>query len=425
MDKDIPIITLDIHNEMDIMLAHRRGMQFAKFCGISLSEQTRFATAVSEISRNAVEYAVNGSIRFFIVRVPECCYLTAVIKDEGAGITGLDAILERKPEGFKGRGLGIIFARRLADKFKIASNDKGTTVTIQKMVSYKNAHISKLVVQGWLKHLEKEPVISAYEELKMRNMQLVELTEELQANVKMVQAQMDEISQLNAQLSKSYDRMKEFTYAISHDLKTPLSSLKMSSEFLEQKPKPKEAAIYRAILSRSVKRLDKTVHSLIEIIDMQDRGKHLASKLKFIELFNEAKEENEQFIIESNARITTAFGAAGICYLEAYLQSIFHNLLSNAIKYRDLSRPLIVNVETANTEDGVILIFGDNGSGMDLDTIRDRLFTPFNRFSDQTEGKGIGLYLIKGMVESNGGKVSVESQPGKGTTFTFHLVPYK
>jgi signal transduction histidine kinase len=425
MDKDIPIITLDIHNDLDIILAHRRGMQFAKFCGIGLSEQTRFATAVSEISRNAVEYAINGSIRFFIVRVPECCYLTAVIKDEGAGITDLDSILERKPEGFRGRGLGIIFARRLADKFKITTSDKGTTVTIQKMISARNAHVSKLVVQGWLKHLEKEPVISAYEELKMRNMQLVELTEELQANAKMVQTQMDEIRELNAQLSKSYDRMKEFTYAISHDLKTPLSSLKMSSDFLEQKPKAKDAAVYKAILSRSVKRLDKTVHSLIEIIDMQERGKQRAKKLEFTELFDEAKEENEQFIIESNASVIADFNAPGICYLEAYLQSIFHNLLSNAIKYRDQSRPLSINVETRNTEDGVLLKFADNGSGMDLDMIRDRLFTPFNRFSDQTEGKGIGLYLIKGMVESNGGKVSVESQPGKGTTFTFHLVPFK
>ena len=60
-------MALDINNEMDIMLAHRRGMQFAKFSGMSLSEQTRFATAVSEICRNCIEYAFKGHIQFSIL----------------------------------------------------------------------------------------------------------------------------------------------------------------------------------------------------------------------------------------------------------------------------------------------------------------------------------------------------------------------
>ena len=62
MNDDVEILKLDIHNEMDVMLAHRRAMQFAKFSGISLAEQTRFATAVSEICRNTMEYARKGAI---------------------------------------------------------------------------------------------------------------------------------------------------------------------------------------------------------------------------------------------------------------------------------------------------------------------------------------------------------------------------
>jgi len=424
MDKEIPIMSLDIQNEMDIMLAHRRAMQFAKFCGLTLSEQTRFATAVSEISRNTLEYAFKGTIRFSICREGESCSLHALVKDEGPGIANLAGILERKPEGFRGRGLGIVYARRLADHFKINSNSKGTTVIIENNIHPKNANISKLVVQGWLKHLEKEPVISAYEELKLRNIQLVELTEELRTNAKIVDNQISEIRKLNIQLSNSNDRMKEFTYAISHDLKTPLSSLKMASQYLEVNPKGKDADAFRNILSRSVRRLDKIIHSLIEIIDLQDQNKQLARELSFSQVLKDVREEYKEFITEADASIENNFKVPAIKYIEGYLQSIFHNLVSNSLKYRDGSRPLLVKVSTTRVGAEIILTFTDNGSGMNLEFIKERLFKPFSRFSNNIEGKGIGLYLIKGMVENNGGKVEVESKPGHGTTFTFRLVPY-
>ena len=98
MEKEIPIITLDIQNEMDIILAHRRGMQFAKFSGLSLSEQTRFATAISEICRNCFEYATNGSIKFSVIKGDNVDFLAVVVKDEGKGITDLSKIMQRNPD---------------------------------------------------------------------------------------------------------------------------------------------------------------------------------------------------------------------------------------------------------------------------------------------------------------------------------------
>src|SRR6186713_3001936 len=229
---EIPIMSLDINNEMDIMLAHRRGLQFAKFSGISLSEQTRFATAVSEISRNCIEYAFNGMVQFSIVKNPDKCFLLAVIKDEGKGIHNLDEILERDTQNYRGRGLGIVYAKKLADHFRIVSSAKGTTVHVQKNIPGNAALLSNLVIQGWMKHLQNEPAISAYEELKLRNIQLVELTEELKANANMVEKQMEEIKKLNNRLSINNDRMRAFTYAISHDLKTPLTNLRISSDYM-------------------------------------------------------------------------------------------------------------------------------------------------------------------------------------------------
>ncbi|HUR66888.1 MAG TPA: sensor histidine kinase [Chitinophagaceae bacterium] len=426
MDKEIPIISFQIQNEMDIMLAHRRGMQFARFSGIGLSEQTRFATAISEICRNAFEYAGKGIIHFAVVLKKNKAALLATITDEGPGIRDLDKILDRNPELYRGRGLGLVYARRLGDQFGIQTGPKGTTIQIEKAIPLKTAPASKLVINGWLQHLEKEPVISAYEELKMRNIQLMELAEESRNQTRMVEAQNNEIRHLNEQLHQSNDRLKEFTYAISHDLKTPLSSLRMASDYLDEHPRGKETKIYKGILSRSVNRLDKTVRSLIEILDFQDTGRQVIKSLNFDEIFAEARDEYQQFIDEAEAHIDYNFNSIpGIDYVESYLQSLFHNLLSNALKYRDLSRQLIVKVSTATEGTNVLLIFSDNGTGMDLDMIKDRVFAPFARFSRQAEGKGIGLFLIKSMVENNGGSVTVESRLGEGTTFRFLLVPYK
>lgn len=416
---------LEIQNEMDIMLAHRRGMQFAKFSGISFSEQTRFATAVSEICRNCLEYAMKGSITFSVIKTDKTAFLIAIIKDEGKGITNLPAILERNPQLHKGRGLGIVYARRLSDQFKITSTSKGTTVYIQKNIPGKIAVINKLTVDGWVKHLEQEPVISAYEELKIRNMQLVELTEELRANSLMVENQMTEIKKLNERLANNNERLKDFTYAISHDLKTPLSSLKLSSKYIENNPAGEDILTYHAILSRSVTRLDKTIHGLIEIIDLQNKDKQIAKEIEFEAVLQIVKDEYEQLIKGGKTRIQADFSAApAIRYIEGYLQSIFQNLLSNSLKYCDPDRILEIKVSTKIVAKKVVLTFSDNGIGMDLQKVKNRLFVPFNRFSGQTEGKGIGLYLIKSMIESNGGSVSVDSEPGKGATFVFHLVPY-
>jgi signal transduction histidine kinase len=421
------IMALEINNEMDIMLAHRRGMQFARFSGMSLSEQTRFATAVSEISRNCVEYAFRGHIQFSIWKNGEKQALLAVIKDEGKGIKDLDEVLSRTTTQYRGRGMGIVYAKRLADEFGIVSNSKGTTVRLTKHIPAKSAAIiNNLIIQGWIKHLQNEPTISAYEELKLRNLHLVELTEELRANAATVETQLEEIKKLNERLFANNERLKAFTYAISHDLKTPLTNLRISSDYLITTPEGEENGIFKGILSRSVSRLDKTIHSLIEILDVQHKETHVARELSFAKLFTEIQDELESMIRDTNAAIVTDFSLSPtVRYVDAFLQSLFRNLLSNSLKYKDPARPLTIHVSTKVKRGTVLLTFSDSAAGMDLNVIQDRLFAPFSRFSDRASGKGIGLYLIKSMVENNGGSVTVQSTPGTGTSFTFTLIPYE
>jgi signal transduction histidine kinase len=174
-----------------------------------------------------------------------------------------------------------------------------------------------------------------------------------------------------------------------------------------------------------VNRLNKTIHSLIEILDIQNREKRISRELEFKTVLQEAIDEYNDLIMETGAEIRADFSAAlRISYVEGYLSSIFHNLLSNSLKYRRPGEKPVISILTKPVPGGIVLSFSDNGIGMDMQRVKGKLFTPFTRFSLQAEGKGIGLYLVKGMVESNGGKVEVDSELGEGTKFSFKLIPY-
>jgi signal transduction histidine kinase len=98
-----------------------------------------------------------------------------------------------------------------------------------------------------------------------------------------------------------------------------------------------------------------------------------------------------------------------------YIESIVQNLLSNAIKYRSLTEKLEINISTSVDENGLIFNLEDNGLGMDLIRHKDKLFKMFNHFHHNSEGSGMGLHMVKNMVEKIGGSIKIESEVNKGT----------
>jgi signal transduction histidine kinase len=100
-----------------------------------------------------------------------------------------------------------------------------------------------------------------------------------------------------------------------------------------------------------------------------------------------------------------------------HLRSIVYNLLSNAVKYRDPARPPLVQVRATDTTAHVVLEVQDNGLGLSEEQ-QSQLFAMFRRLHDHVEGSGVGLYMLKRIMENAGGTIAVQSQPGVGTTFT-------
>jgi signal transduction histidine kinase len=103
--------------------------------------------------------------------------------------------------------------------------------------------------------------------------------------------------------------------------------------------------------------------------------------------------------------------------VRGYFHSVIHNLVSNGLKYRHPSRApkLRINAYTTNTD--LVMIFTDNGLGMDMKQVGEKMFKLYKRFHSHVEGKGMGLFLVKTQVERIGGTISVRSVLGKGTAF--------
>src|SRR5262249_17485480 len=128
------LIAMKLERETDIVLVRKRTRQIAELVGFESQDQTRITTAVSEIARNAFEYAGGGRIDFGLVgKRPDA--LEILISDRGPGIPELDSILAGMHRSATGMGVGIIGARRLVDEFEVKSQPGiGTAVRLLKHV---------------------------------------------------------------------------------------------------------------------------------------------------------------------------------------------------------------------------------------------------------------------------------------------------
>ncbi|HKE22502.1 MAG TPA: anti-sigma regulatory factor [Bryobacteraceae bacterium] len=130
-----PILSVGIRYEQEVVVARQYARALAGLLGFDPQQQTRLATAVSEIARNAFQYAGGGRVEFNLEGDTAPQVLLVRVSDRGPGILNLQHILEEKYQSRTGMGLGIIGARRLMDRFEIQSEPgRGTTIWMRKLL---------------------------------------------------------------------------------------------------------------------------------------------------------------------------------------------------------------------------------------------------------------------------------------------------
>jgi len=224
-------------------------------------------------------------------------------------------------------------------------------------------------------------------------------------------------------LERTNRELEEFAYISSHDMKSPITSLHGMLTLMQQKNaiKPEHQQLFDLAFN-SATQMRKTIHALNEIIAFRKTLKIEREKINLAEALEEVKLRIYDMIVSSGALITANFSECPfVNYPAIHLKSIFQNLLTNAIKYKQEGRVPVIDIKTTKQENFVVLEVRDRGLGIDMGRYKDKLFGLFQRFHTHTEGMGIGLHVIHSIVESYGGKILIESEVDRGTTFKIYL----
>jgi len=227
---------------------------------------------------------------------------------------------------------------------------------------------------------------------------------------------------LNSALERTNSDLQQFSYAASHDLKEPLRTISTYVQLLRRRyrdrPLDAEAAEMMEYVVRGAGRMAQLLDALLDYSRAGIAGVAPAL-VETTEVFHEVMDSLRLSIDETRAAITFD-PLPKVVVDQTHLRQIFQNLLANALKYRSSDTP---RVHAAAADGGAEWIFSihDNGIGIDPEFHR-KIFGVFARLNgDRYEGAGIGLATCKKLAELYGGRIWVESEAGKGSTFLFTL----
>jgi signal transduction histidine kinase len=262
-----------------------------------------------------------------------------------------------------------------------------------------------------------QPLFNEMNEVEAVLLFAVDVTE-LVISRQQVSAVNQALSLNNEELTQINNDLDNFVYTASHDLKAPISNLEGLTSMLRRKLQhlgPVENQIL-TLVQQSVNKLQGTIRDLAEITKVQKEKDIPGEPILFEEILKDVTDDIKNLIAESGAVITADLEKKEVTYARKNLRSIVYNLLSNAIKYRSPGRVPHIHITTKAENEYIVMHVQDNGLGL-KPSQQEKLFSMFKRFHTHVEGTGIGLYIIRRIIENNGGKIEVDSEYGQGTTF--------
>lgn len=226
----------------------------------------------------------------------------------------------------------------------------------------------------------------------------------------------------NELLIKINNDLDNFIYTASHDLRAPVSNIEglinaLKYSLGDDMNKNEEFGDIMKLVSSSIDRFKNTIQELTEISKVQKEVEEEIEYVYFEEVLEEIQLLYQEQIKSTEAKIIVNLNEGlGFRFSRKNFRSIIHNLVSNALKYRQSDiRPEIL-IKTELMSNYLIFSVKDNGLGIPRNQL-DKVFTMFKRFHSHVEGTGVGLYIVKRIIDNAGGKIEVESSEGKGTTF--------
>lgn len=433
------LLTIPVSSELDVLASRQRARQIALFCGFGTQDQTRIATAVSELARNVFNYAGTGHVRFSVSEPDPHQALMIAIDDDGPGIRELARVLDGSDRFSAGQGIRA--ARRFMDQCKIETGERGTHIILSKDFPPQAPSVSIEALQHAVSQLEALPSNVALSEANHQNRELTDALATLQTRQaelidvsRRLEETNNEVEALNRLLSAtaeslvSADRRKdEFLSMLSHELRGPLSAAGIAAHILETAPPaPGQTVKLSQVIGRQVRHMSRLVEDLLDVSRVS-RGLVAIDKvaLDMREVIEAAVEQVTPAARQKDHRLDVSL-PAGACVVDGdrtRLIQVVSNLLGNAIRYTpDGGR---IRVVMHAQDDMAIVRVTDNGIGIgaELMPYLFDLYVQAEQSSDSKNGGlGLGLALVKSLVEIHGGTVTASSDgAGCGSCFEIRL----
>ena len=247
------------------------------------------------------------------------------------------------------------------------------------------------------------------------------LNESLQNELDRGKSMIDELETKNAELER-------FTYTASHDLKSPLVTITGFLGYLENDALKGDIEKVKTDISRISNAARKMENLLNDLLELSRVGRLLNpfENMSFEDIVREALEQVRGRMEAGQVRVEIQKDLPVVYGDRERVIEVLQNLLENAAKYTNGSPAprVVIGTQGVNGRKYPILFVRDNGIGIDPQ-YHEKVFGLFNKLNPQIEGTGIGLALVKRIIETHGGRIWIESSPGSGTTFLFTLPPQK
>jgi len=438
-DAVYPLFSVPVESEEDVVLARQRARQVAAALSFDSQDQVRIATAVSEIARNAFSYAHGGVIDFRVEGNSAPQILVIVVRDRGPGIRNLDEILGGRYRSKTGMGLGIIGAQRLLDRVDIETSPAGTTIALKKLLPPRAPQFAGPELASIASALMHDRRRTPMEEIRQQNLELVSALADLrkrQDEIEIVNRELEDTNRgvvaLYAELNEKAehlqraDEMKtKFLSNMTHEFRTPLSSMLALSQLLLDEmdgPLADEQRKQVGLIRKSAEDLSELVNDLLDIAKIE-AGKTTVRPKEFTvtDLFSALRGMLRPLLI--NSALSLVFDEPDdvppLFSDEAKVSQILRNFISNALKFTERGE-VRVSARFDAALDSIEFSVADTGICI-ADEDQEIIFREFGQIDHplqhRAKGTGLGLPLTAKLVELLGGKITLESTLGSGSTF--------
>lgn len=450
------LVTTELRFEQDLVQVRQRARQIAALLGFETQDQTRIATAVSEVARNAFEYGGGGRVEFAVVTLSRSSRggiepgyrglptaqsaMVIRIQDSGRGIADLPAILAGEYRSVTGMGLGIIGAKRLMDDFEIDSvRGQGTRVRMSKtlpptappvtpqVLARVGTELTRTAAASPLSEVmrQNQELLQSLEALRARQAEIERLNRELEDTNRGVVALYTELDEKAGYLQRAAELKTSFLSNMSHEFRTPLNAvLSLSQILLDRTDGDLSGEQEKQVnfIRKAALDLSELVNDLLDLARVE-AGKVVIRPTEFSikDLFG-ALRGMLRPLLAHNSSVSLVFeeeeGLEPLVSDEGKVSQILRNLISNALKFTERGE---VRVSAARGTDGkIVFAVTDTGIGIAPED-QERIFEEFVQIEGpiqrRVKGTGLGLPLSRKLAELLGGRLWLQSRPGFGSTF--------